>query len=434
MKYTRVLAAVAAAGGLAACTSGNGAVAPPVSSVNVGSSSYSHLQFAAGVANLAGQTMLNTVVTLRQPNGNSAVDYSTPAITWTGAFVNPGISPAGNVDAGKPQITGSPLAALAGQSVPPSTFGSGSNSYGAFGYGFDNANVTTNGGGGSIRYPCLPIKEAPVTAPVLSTNINWVNPATGAPICGSGQINYVGGPPAFPQYRNAQLSGELGSFLGFTMFSGIVPAPSGSGTSTFTLNVSIPTAGGATTLTPVSATMSSFAGLPTFAPPVSTEDGTGGLSSITYALPAGATEGYIEVMDVGPDPTNGSPNCNYGGAPPFFYTIKVTSSGTTSLGDNLAPVPAIGAMPAGKSSHTLCTAADNAAAAAQGVPITNGGAPVTGVGNSAGDVYYVLGIAFDYPAYEAAYPQSNGNPAPAITGANGQADVSISDAAGGTNY
>jgi len=44
----RRLAALVAAGGLAACSNGSGAVPPAVTSVNPGSPSYSHLQFVAG--------------------------------------------------------------------------------------------------------------------------------------------------------------------------------------------------------------------------------------------------------------------------------------------------------------------------------------------------------------------------------------------------
>jgi hypothetical protein len=42
--------------------------------------------------------------------------------------------------------------------------------------------------------------------------------------------------------------------------------------------------------------------------------------------------------------------------------------------------------------------------------------------------FFVTLIGFDYPAFEAAYPQSNGNPAPVLAGANGQADITISSA------
>ena len=421
MHYKRLVTALALAGGLTACTNGNSAVEPAITSVNVGSSAYSHLQFAVGTANIAGQIDLNTVVTLRQPNGLSAVGYSTPSITWTGAFTNTGGASAGD-DAGLKQITGNPAANPAGSTVAPSTFGDEGGSWGAFGYGFDDANSAPNGSNGPvsgvIADPCLPFFPAALPGAALLT--------AGTPACGGGGAEFQGGPPAFPTVHSAALAGSIGWFLGFTPFAGITPAPAaGTGTSTFTLAIQIPTTP-VTNLTPVTATMTHFAGLPTFATPVLTLDGAGG-GSIAYVLPAGVTEALIQVADWGPSGAGTAANCSYGwtSGNPFIYSVEVTATSpnpiglgggaptsATGRGDNLGATPAVGTMPAGLSTQTICTSASNTTAAG------------TATG---GDMYQVVAMGFDYPAFEAAYPQSNGNPTPTIVGANGQADVTISD-------
>jgi hypothetical protein len=414
----RLLTALVAAGGLAACSNGSGAVPPAVTSVNPGSPSYSHLQFVAGTANIAGQIGLNTVVTLRQPNGLSAVGSSTPTITWDGAFTNAGGT---GHDAGTNQISGVLPANPAGGAVAKSTFGT---AWGAFGYGFSPSNSTTAGGPTTIQQPCLPLYAAALTAPNLSTGT--LNCAAGA--------QFFGGPPAFPNVRGVGVAGQLGGFLGFTPFAGLAPAPNpATGAATFTLSVSLPTSP-VIKLAPVTSTMHIFAGLGTFATPAFTSDGAGG-GSIAYALPAGVTEAYLEVIDWGPDDTTPSPNCNFAtaGASPYFYTIKVTpgSPDPIALGDNLAALPGLGALPAGRSTHTICTGADNTAAVtvanSLNLPITNAGTAIANGGTSGADYVQIIGIGFDYPAYEAAYPQSNGNPTPGLAGANGQADITISD-------
>ncbi|GAC1534642.1 MAG: hypothetical protein NVS2B17_03950 [Candidatus Velthaea sp.] len=430
MNKLRLLAATGAATLLAACTGGQ-AVSPPVSSAgggNVASSGYSTLQFAVGTANIAGQSGLNTVVTFRQSNGLSAVGYSTPSITWDGAFTNTsavqfdGTQTGPNVDDGKPQITGSALP-QAGVKPPTSTFGAGNSglgfSWGAFGYGFNPSNSATNGGPNALQVPCLPVYAA--TAPGLAAGSPGCNANSGpsftfADLAADGAM-YVGGPPAFPQVRGVALTGQLGAYLGFVPFAGLSPAPSVAtpGKSTFTLNLAIPAIGGTQTAT-TTATMTNFAKLGTFATPTFTPTAGGG-GVVNYVLPALVTEAYLMVVNWGPGGGGGA-NYNYGaGGAPFFYTIRVTGGTSAVLPDNLGATPAIGALPAGRSTKTFCSAADNKAAA------TAAGTADPG----AGDSYQVYAVGFDYPAFGASYPSSNGNPKPAISNAAGQADVTMSD-------
>ncbi len=44
-------------------------------------------------------------------------------------------------------------------------------------------------------------------------------------------------------------------------------------------------------------------------------------------------------------------------------------------------------------------------------------------------MFNVQTIGFDYPAFEASYPHSLGNPAPPIAGNSGTSDITISKAA-----
>ena len=62
-------------------------------------------------------------------------------------------------------------------------------------------------------------------------------------------------------------------------------------------------------------------------------------------------------------------------------------------------------------SPSICTSADNT---------TVNGAP------TAGDIFHVQGVGFNYPAFEMTYPKSLGNPAPAISGSAGQDDITLS--------
>jgi hypothetical protein len=95
---------------------------------------------------------------------------------------------------------------------------------------------------------------------------------------------------------------------------------------------------------------------------------------------------------------------------PTYYTIEVKASGTAVLPDLQGP----GKTP------SLCTSAQNS--------VANGtaSAPVS----TPGDQFTIQLVGFDYPWFEASYPNSSGNPSPTIAGASGQSDITISSAAG----
>jgi hypothetical protein len=227
-----------------------------------------------------------------------------------------------------------------------------------------------------------------------------------------------GGPPAFDPngdglgVRDGGVypTGTLGISMGIDPFAGITPV-----TGTYTLLVKVPGQGsgfaGSSTAT---ATLSSTALLPAIpAPATVTADGLGGLSAIPITLPAGVTEAYIEITDIGPDSSAETQPASCNGSAlgnPTYYTIYVNASGSAVLGDNSGPGTPAAPTP------SICTAAQNTTA--------DGAA-------TDGDDFTISIIAFDYPQYEASYTNAASTKvvAPTLLGTAGQADISISSLA-----
>lgn len=195
-------------------------------------------------------------------------------------------------------------------------------------------------------------------------------------IASASKLHFYGGPPAFPFFNDGTFpAGFLGYPQGFTMF-GTTPV-----TGTYTLQITVPAANAAPVAANATANLNAATvlGMPTVSG--ITEDGSGGLSG-TVTPGAGSTETLVYVWD---DVTN------------MYFTvgpISGTAAATFTLSPNLAPCNTPG-----------CTGS------AGTIP--------------AGDEYNVYAVSFDYPAFEAAPPKSTSQ-TPAITGANGQADLSVS--------
>ncbi|MBV8245120.1 MAG: hypothetical protein JOZ38_04290, partial [Candidatus Eremiobacteraeota bacterium] len=197
-----------------------------------------------------------------------------------------------------------------------------------------------------------------------------------------------------------------------------------------TLSVAVQTVGngGAVTTSTVKATASLNAAtkLPVVTAPVFTPDGNGdGGGTFTATLPAGATEGYVQIVDYGPGggPNDGaaskSPNCQGPRGTqfaPVYYTFEIVP-GTTNytlaptIGPSTSTTGGVGAL---SPSPSVCTLAQNQSA--------------LGNTTSNGDDIVVQFIAFDYPAYEAAVGLTkSGTPQnPPLTAGAGQADITIS--------
>lgn len=442
LKQTRYILAIAAAGVLlSGCGGGGGNGSkgiPPISTVNPVQTGT--LEFAVGTANLYGtKTGLNVVSTYRQANGLSNVLVDTPTIT--GPFTLPAAGAAGSgadpysTLPGGPSVTevatgatitgtsqtlplGTPAcdqttpctvtnnATGATTTVQPNTTTFGQ-SGGVFVNGLSPGNYTTQG---------VPASFTPYAEPLYDTTGSTFVP--------------FGGPPAFdPNKDNMGLrdglnnlgSGVLGIPEGFTLFENVV-----ANAGTYTMSLVVPT--GFNGPTPTSATvtatakMASTATLPTLAAPALTLDGAGGG---TVTLPAadfsgGITEVYVQIIDNG---DGAAANCQgplgaVGGAGPVYYTLVAKAAGTYTLPDTDGPNLNSGGGPSAlKPSPSICTAAQNVAAAGAGTP---------------GDSYSVQIVGTDYDMYGATYPIST-SASPTLTGANGQADITISPVANATS-
>ena len=412
-------ASVLAAVTLAAC-SGSGTSPQGVTTVNP---TAGKLQLAVGTANIFGDLGaagalggLNVATTFRQAQGgqtagDSAALVNTP--NFTGPMVLPAAATAtpdpfgatiptgpSSGEAGKNIIGSTPQQPTGSSSIPPSTLGVSGN---ASGLGLEPFNYTSTGT--STNTFGTPASFVPYAVPAYDA---LAGTSAGDP----NAFVPWGGPPAFDPNHNgkgvrdgsALASTILGVSEGLDVFAGVAPR-----SGAYTLNVSVPTSSSSNGTVTATANLTSTALLPAATPPIPTLDGLGG-GTFAVTLPAGVTEAYVQITDLGPpQPATGSAvSCNTSDAKPVYYTLHVTASGPASLPDSDGP----GAP--GTPVPSLCTSAQNTAANT---------APTDG------DQFVVQLVGFDYPAFAASYPNSNGNPAPRLAGANGQADITISSQA-----
>jgi len=373
---------------LSACGTG-GASEPPQTSYDPAATS--KVQFAVGVATLSygghGSEVaygLNEVETLRQSDGLSGTLYNVPMIigpsqfavllsTETGSQVQGG----GN-DTGTNHITWGTL----NQSlwIGQHRGGLKQATSGAFGYGLCACNSDSGPPNG-------------ITPLYVSYNL---------PVYGDDDVNWYGGPPAFPQEGPSVIAlGWQGYSLGFTDFA-VNPV-----LGTYHLYAAVPPAydtpqdptpspnpNGSPTPPPgillAGAQLTSLRPLPQFATATFTPDRKGG-GVIGVTVPTGATEAMVVIYAV----HGGDGICGQAHLYDSYYTVVTHSAGAQklTLADNLGPL-----TQSGKQTPTICK----------------------------GESYDVYAAALDYPAYEASYPE-NLSQLPLIKGPNGQADVSTSD-------
>ncbi len=382
-------------------------LAPPTTDI-VNPVAQATLQFDAGTAEIVGQPGLNALVTYRQNAGahiGASILVNAPTITGPAGFAVPSTADAGT-DGGTNHISGFIPTSIA--TMPPAdTF----NPAGAFGfiassYGiFPSLNPSPNGNTNLIPAP-MPFYVANNAALTANGNLKAPLPT---------QLSYIGGPPAFvPPGHTSTQDGSYSQFPnggqnvpGFTLGVATFQATPLAGT--YGLDVTVPT--GTNTTTGVTSygnkTASSTIAL-TFLPgwataPTFVSDGAGGGTITTnFASAGGATEEYLELVNIGPS------SCQLSGKGPFYYTFKVTpGTATVTVPDNIGAAP-----PGTPQPHTLCTAAENTAALG---------------GTATGDGYLVYGFAVDYPLQSSAFPASQGMAGPAIAGASGQDDITTSN-------
>jgi hypothetical protein len=322
----RALGATAGIAILAACSSGQSAIQPPSTSVNV--QQQSTLQFSVGTANFHGSTYLNTVVTFRQSNGLSATLFNTPTITGPAGFVVAGCPAASNgavppvtapcVDNGTNHISGTPPT----QPATAATVTTFNQTGGAFAYGFAPANSTT---AGTAFYPGNP----------SGRGFGWFGSSIGAAALSdiygqplyaatAAKLAFVLGPPATPDFHPASAgypAGFAGYDSGFLMFA-VTPVV---GTYSLNLTVPGPNAGQPSAVFNTTSTLASAAPLPAEATPVLAEPGGIGTgSAVTFAVapaPAGTTSQVLYVIDI-----NGA-----SGALTFYSFNAGTAGGTFTL-------------------------------------------------------------------------------------------------------
>jgi hypothetical protein len=396
---------------VAGCSTGQVGVGP---SATVASSSNFTLKFAVGTATIATTTGssigLNTVATFRQSDGQNATAANTPTLSAPTSFPASlgGMRSITGITPG--QLSGgAALVQSGGKYQPPvdAVFGT---AMGVFGYGFAQLNLvdiatltaafptgffgfdgcanhldgtgqTVNGAAQGFEYSAMPLAASP---------------CLGLGAFGVTQQPYYGGPPAWPSPQGYGLpTGFIGYPLGFADYYGVAPAAG-----TYALDVAYSINGNATAYAHVDATakLTMTTPLPVFpAPSVAPQND--GSALVTVSVPVGVTEAIVLINDDACQlDTSGTTNQRY-----FSVLTRQAGPQTLLVSSKLGPPDA-----SGNPTDTFCTAADDALPNA-----------------STNHRFTVAAVGFDYPAFEASYPQST-TPSPVISNATGQADLTTS--------
>jgi hypothetical protein len=414
----RGTAALAMAAALAGCTTGQVGVGPPVSSAAAGSFT---LKFGVGTATI-GTTLgksiigLNVTATFRQSNAQNATATNTPTLTGPATFkINnapfhsiTGITPGALEAAAAQAQQGNPY-------VPPTNalfatefgvFGDGMDQLnlidtqafaiafpGSIGYGFDGCGPQLDGTGPTSNGQTEGFEYTP-----MPKQVSLPCPGGGLGIPGVVQQSYYGGPPAWPAPQGyGQPTGFIGFPLGFLDFDDVTPVAG-----TYSLDVAYSINATATQYAHADATarLANVAPLAGFTTPVVSpqSDGSG---LVTVNVPPGVTEALVMVVATACqlDPTTGVTLA------PRHFSLLTRQIGPQSLllSSKLGPPDS-----SGNPTDTFCTAADDQKPNA-----------------SSNHSFTVSAVGFDYPAFEASYPQST-TPGPTIANAAGQADVTTS--------
>jgi hypothetical protein len=428
----RIAAALVAASALNSCTTSQVARLPNVNEPNI--AAIAKLQLAVGTATVAepggtSEVGLNVVTSFRIPGGNNATFQNTPLLIGPMAFIaNPTNSNPNTVSGVLP----TQLQALAsgGTKRVPDALTEFGATVGAFGYGLAGDNTvsptvyqkvygvltTCTDIGGVLAS----ISNAPggPTAPGFNAprSQELALPVFVPKACGFAgtfankptTTDYYGGPPAWPSpAASTQPTFFLGFPLGFTDFASHPAA------GTYQLYVTFTTANDYSTWATLNAsanlTSAALASpLPPFAQPVLHIQNDGS-ATIDVTVPAGVSEAVVNVnaTDCFLAQQPSRPNNNYS------VLTRVIGHQTLFLPSHLGPPDPT----TGKPTHTFCTLGDVAEAKALLPP----GSVVPTTGN-----YHVAAVGFDYPAYEASYPQST-SLTPTIAGATGTADITTAD-------
>lgn len=373
---------------LSACGTNGGSQLPTVSQAPLQSNK---LQLAVGTARIGQDSTvgLNVVATLRQPSGASAVLANQPTLTLPAGMTVPsgmpgaytgivaGIGP--NVDAGTNTISGSPQVPLNNASLVNSTLGTFT---GVFSYGFGPFNSDQNTSSTGAYYIGVPNSSggngfessiyANSNSMVVAQNVGDVTQPL--PFFSSDPMDYVVGPPAVPFFNNGQFPvGFAGYSPGFTVFE-LAPVAGSYG-----LNANVAATNASPITYKANATLASTAALGPISVSFTSDANQDGGGTGSVNVPAGVTETEVFIWDA---------NSNL-----YFTVGPLTGTGVVNytFPNNLGPCT------------TTCPQPSMAA----------------------GDTILVSAVGYDYPAFEAG-PPGNKSITPAITGSNGQADLTMS--------
>ena len=394
MKPAIAFSVIVAGALLTACATHGLDSVPPVQQSNL--ATIGKLQLAVGTATLSDGTIgLNTVTTLRQASGASAVLVDSPTFAGPSGFVIPSPAPAPSCaplspctagfrprgDAGTSSLTSMPQNPNPLGTPAPALQPAFQMSGGVFGAGFAPFNLGLSSNGyNSAAYPGNP----------MPYGLPFFDLATAQ--------RYIVGPPAVPFFNDGTYpSGFAGYLAGFTAMKA-TPV-----TGTYSLNVQVAAANAPSGSYAAQANLSSINPLPPVSKPVFTSDGAGGgTATVNVGTDPRTVETLLFVRNAGQG---------------TYYTVgPVAGNGTLTftLPDNLGPctVAAPGCQNGPNAGHTICNATICSAYAA-----------------GTQDAFWMYAASFDYAQFEAE-PPGNTSQTPTITGASGQADVSLSPATG----
>ena len=395
---------------LTACTSGQSAIQPPSTQVNVQATTA--LQFRVGTARYAdGNVYLNTLATYRQQNGLSGTLYNTPTITGPAGFTVPAAGSAGT-DAGTNHINGTPPT----QPGTPAVVTTFNQTGGVFAYGFAPANSTTTGNANYAQFGGFAGANNAIYNDDHSTIIvpgpNAGNTATNIVggdagvfafayvqpfyIATANKLPFLLGPPLTPDVHNGTYpAGFLGYDSGFTMF-GAAPV---AGTYNLTINIPSANIGQLAATFSANATLGSTAGLAPEVPPT---------AEATVGTPTGATTSPgCTATSTGPTPGGGA-----------SFTVAPAAPGITNQILYIIDVSASSGSPTMYSFNAGAAGGTFVLSATSGPKVGTG----TGVPFCAGDSVYSYVVGSDYDITAAA-PPANTQQTPTLPA---QADVSVS--------
>jgi hypothetical protein len=382
----------------AGCSSGGVGTLPAQTTT---SASTFRLGFAVGTARIAdpyhSAVGLNVVATFRAPGGQDATLANTPTLSGPANF-----NGSNSVSGALPTDVAA-AANSAHPSPPPGAFGE---LIGVFGYGFaplnlvdatTNAIVYSNACQGDFLRGVGTFNELPL--PLDYNTCASTDPFE--------SWQWYGGPPAWPSPVGYGIPvGFSGYPFGFMDFDDVAPAP---GQYTLTVQWLDNPAGTQYDSASAVANLSSAPALPAMPAPSLTvnNDGSG---TLLVNVPHGVKEAII---DIGTTYCYTPPSPLQDGVLHYYSVVtKQTGPQSLTLTNDLGPPDA-----SGKPTHTFCTASDEASPGYNHIPQT----------------YELAAVGFDYPAYEASYPQSTAVQ-PVIANSAGQADITEFTSATGVAY